>query len=72
MKKPIILFSSFILFSIVLTAQEVIEEAKVTFDLPEKWSLQQKAGTFEDGLVQYFYSREPVLTPEGAEWEEVR
>jgi len=67
MKKPIILLFSFILFSIALTAQEVIEEAKVIFDLPEKWSLQQKAGTFEDGLVQYFYSREPVLTPEGTE-----
>jgi len=63
----ILLFTSLILSSSVLKAQEVIEEANLVFDLPDKWSLQQKAGSFEDGLIQYFYSREPVLTPEGTE-----
>ncbi len=51
----------------MLMAQETIQEAKVQFTLPEKWSLIQKGGTFDDGLIQYFYRREPVPTPEGTE-----
>ncbi len=55
------------LCTITSFAQEVIDEANVTFTLPQKWTLQQKAGSFSEGLVQYFYQREPVLTSEGTE-----
>lgn len=67
MKKLHVLFLSFLFVPFLLGAQEVIEEAKVMFELPDKWTLQQKAGSFDDGLVQYFYQREPVQTAEGTE-----
>ncbi len=65
MKKLVTFSLALILSFHLLNAQEVIEEVNMEFDLPDKWNLEQKAGTFDDGLVQYFYRREPVKTPEG-------
>ena len=55
----------FILPLSTMAQNQEIAEAKLIFSLPEKWRLAQNAGTLDDGLVQYFYYREPIKTEDG-------